>query len=83
MKEQTTSGILGMHFGHMKSCAHGKSFCEVESAISNIPYSTGYTPTAWRRGVNVMIHKKTNLDLVTNLRTIVLTEANLILTINT
>ena len=36
----------------------------------------GIHPTAWRRGVNVMIHKKTNSDLVTNLRKIVLTEAD-------
>ena len=76
MKEQTTSGISGMHFGHMKSCAQDKFLCEVESAISNIPYSTGYTPHSWKRGVNVMIHKKNNSDLVTNLRTIVLTEAD-------
>ena len=76
MKEKTTSGISGLHFGHMKTCAKDLFIVQVESAISHIPFHTGYTPRAWRKGVNVMIHKKNKSDKVTDLRTIVLTEAD-------
>ena len=76
MKEKTSSGISGLHFGHMKTCAKNRFLTNVESAISNVPFSSGYSPRAWRKGINVMIHKKANSDLVTNLRTIVLTEAD-------
>ena len=76
MKEKTSSGISGLHFGHMKACAQDKLLSRFETTLGNIPFSTGYSPPEWRTGVSVMIHKKANLDLVTKLRTITLLEAD-------
>ena len=76
MKEKTSIGISGLHFGHMETCAQDEFIAQVESSISHIPFYSGYTPHAWRTGVNVMIHKKNKSDKITDLRTIVLTEAD-------
>jgi hypothetical protein len=76
MKEQTSAGISGIHFGHFKSCAADKFLTEYESSLSHIPFATGYSPPQWQVGVNVMIRKKAQVDLVTGLRTVVLTEAD-------
>ena len=49
---------------------------DFEAFIANVSYyTTGTFPTAWQ-GVNVMIRKKLHDDLVTIVRTIVLTEAD-------
>jgi len=76
MKERTSAGISGIHFGQMKACAQSDYLSDFEASIANISYTTGASPSAWRQGVNVMIHKKLHEDLVTKLRTIVLTEAD-------
>ena len=76
MKEKTSAGISGLHFGHMKACAMDDTLTEIESQIANIAYTTGYAPTAWKTGVSVMLKKKDNEDLVTKLRTITLLEAD-------
>ena len=76
MKERTSAGISGIHFGQMKACAQTDHLSNFEASISNVAYTTGVSPLAWEKGVNVMIHKKSHEDLVTKLRTIVLTEAD-------
>ena len=76
MKEATSAGISGLHFGHMKVCATDPTLSAIETDIVNIPYTTGYAPKQWKTGVSVMIHKKENEDLVSKLRTITLLEAD-------
>jgi hypothetical protein len=76
MKEQTSAGISGIHFGRFKSCALDTFLTEFESSVSHIPFATGYSPTQWQVGVNVMIRKKAQVDLVTGLHMVVLTEAD-------
>ena len=76
MKEKTSAGISGLHFGHLKTCASDPLLTDVETLIANIPYTTGYTPKPWKTGVSVMIHKKSHEYLVTKLRTITLLEAD-------
>jgi hypothetical protein len=76
MKEQTSAGISGLHFGHLKSCATDNFLSEYESCVSHIPFATGYSPLPWQYVVNVMIRKKAQVDLVTGLRTVVLTEVD-------
>ncbi len=76
MKEKTSAGISGMHFGHMKACATNELLTEFESSMSNIPFATGHIPPKWKVGVSVMIHKKAMVDLVTKLRTVTLLEAD-------
>lgn len=76
MKEQTSAGISGLHFGHLKACAKNTFLCQVESCISHIPYRSGYSPPGWQQGLDVMLLKKGKSELVTALRTIVLCEAD-------
>jgi hypothetical protein len=49
---------------------------QFESSLLHIPYLTGYSPSDWNFGVNVMIQKKDKIDLVIKLRTITLAEAD-------
>ena len=76
MKEKTSAGMSGLHFGHLKTCAMDPVLAEFEASIANVPYSTGYTPHNWQTGISVMLHKKEHEDLVTKLRTITLLEAD-------
>ena len=76
MKEKTSAGISGLHFGHLKTCATDPDLAEIEASICNLPYTTSYTPNDWKTGVSVMLHKQENEDLVTKLRTITLLEAD-------
>jgi len=43
-KEKTTSGISGIHFGHIKAYATHQELVEFEAIICHIPYATGYSP---------------------------------------
>lgn len=76
MKEQTSSGISGLHFGHLKACAMNSFLANFEASYSNIPYVTGFSPLDWQKGVQIMIQKKNKDDLVTSLQTLVLLEAD-------
>ena len=58
MKEKTSAGISGLHFGHMKTCSTDKFLSEFESALCHIPFTTSYSPESWRTNVSVMIKKK-------------------------
>lgn len=76
MRETTSSGGVDIHFGHMKACCSSEFLSHFESSIAQIPFLTGYSPSAWQRGTIVMIQKKAKVDLVTKLRTLVLTAAD-------
>jgi hypothetical protein len=76
MKEKTSAGISGIHFGHMKTCAQDDFLSNFEASLAQVPYVTGQSPSSWQVGVNVMIQKKARVDLVNKLRTITLTEAD-------
>jgi hypothetical protein len=43
MKERTSVGILGMHFGHFKVCALLEELADFEATIYHIPYAIGYS----------------------------------------
>ena len=76
IKERTSAGISGLHFGHMKTVAMDQGLTNFESAISTIPFTTGYSPPKWQYGIMVMLQKKAKVELVDQMRTIVLTEAD-------
>ena len=76
MKENTSAGISGLHFGHMKTCAMDKTLCDFEAALCHIPFTTSYSPDKWRTNVSVMIKKKEGIERVDKLRTIALLEVD-------
>ena len=73
-KEQTSSGVSGLHFGHYKAGLWSPKLWQLEHGLTNIPNRTGYSPDRWRKCVDVMLLKKELVFLVNKLRTIVLLE---------
>ena len=76
MKERTTSGLSGIHFGHHKACTTNHFLSTFESILSAIPYRTGYSPERYKKSVNAMLLKKLNAKRADQLRTILLLEAD-------
>ena len=74
--ERTSAGISGIHFGHLKACALDDILSDFEVSFSNTSFISGYSPMPWKKGINVMIHKKAHNNLVTKLHTITLMEAD-------
>ena len=75
-KENTSAGPSGLHFGHLKANATDEDMCFVDATLSAIPFATGYSPTRWQKGTNVMLYKKVANNHVEKLRTILLYEAD-------
>ena len=67
MKEFTSAGPSGLHFGHMKACATDPFLSQVESCICSIPPMVGFSPTAWQQGVTAMMKKRIGSILVDDL----------------
>ena len=76
MKKRTSAEMSGMYFGQTKACVQVDHLTELKASIANVAYATGVSPPVWKKDVNVMIHNKLHKDLVTKLRTIVLTEVD-------
>ena len=76
MNESTSAGISGLHFGHLKTCAEDNLLSHFESSVSNIPYSTGYSPKSWQESIIVMIKKRSQSHKIEDQRSIVLMEAD-------
>ena len=75
INENISSGLSGIHFGHMKACAMDDFLSDFEATVCHIPYATGYSPSDWKTSINTMIPKKGKKPEVENLRTINLMEA--------
>ena len=77
MKETTTAASLtGLHFGHLKASASDDFLSQFESSLAQISYSSGSIPSSWTNSVICMIKKKSQLEHISSLRSIVLTEAD-------
>ena len=76
MKERTSTGISGIHFGYLKACALEDELVDFEAVIYHIPCATGYSLQEWRQGINTIIEKKGKENQIKDLRTINLIEAN-------
>ena len=76
MNESTSSSYSQLHFGHYMAPAYDYFLGTIDAALAAIPAQTGYVPTRWLKGLNVMIPKKANNIRVTKLRTILLYEAD-------
>ena len=75
-KEHTSSGISGQHFGIMKAVMGNQLLADVHSSMANIPFATGFTPSRWKKGVDVFIEKKNKSSQVDKLRIILLYESD-------
>lgn len=75
ISEFISSGLSGIHYGHMKACTKSQLLSDFEATICHIPYATGYSPEESRHSLNNMIEKKGKGNLVNDLRTINLLES--------
>ena len=73
-KEFTSSGDL--HFGHFKVEAEHDMLAWANYVMGGLPRATGFVPTRWRKGTDVMLLKKEGLFFLEKLRTIVLFESD-------
>ena len=72
--ERTASGEL--HMGHFKAGSLHTEIGWFHFAMTTIPVTTGYSPSRWRKGTDVMLLKSPEIYLLKKLRTIVLYEAD-------
>lgn len=75
-KEYTSSGVSGLHFGYFKASCLDDTLVDIDRRFIEIPLSTGYSLSRWKKGIDVMIPKKIDSQRVDSLRTIVLFEAD-------
>ena len=76
VKEKISSSPTGLHVGHWKCGSLDNTINWVNASMANIPYLSGYSPSRWQQGINVMIEKKKGNYRVDRLRTILLYEAD-------
>ena len=76
-KETVSSAAKhGTHMGHWKAGYKTPYIAAVHTAMANVPYLSGYSPTRWQYGVNVMLEKEEGNARVDRLRTILLYESD-------
>ena len=76
MKEHTSVGLSGIHFRHIKVYSISTDLLSFKATIRHIPYVTGYAPKDWCTSINTIIEKKGKENLVSDLHTINLMEAD-------
>ena len=76
MDKYTSSGPSGLHFGHFMANCLDPELASVDAAMAHIPAMSGYVPSRWTKGLNVMLEKTPGVCKVTKLRTILLYEAD-------
>jgi hypothetical protein len=75
-REFTATGLSQVHFGHFKASCQDDTLVELDRWMAELSFCSGYALSRWRRGVDVMIPKRTTSLRADQLRTIVLMEAD-------
>jgi endonuclease/exonuclease/phosphatase family metal-dependent hydrolase len=76
MRENTASGISGLHFGPFKAHEKDVLLATLDAVLAQIPFETGFSPERWRQGIEVMLLKLPGNYNVEKLRAILLFEAD-------
>ncbi|MCA1800735.1 MAG: hypothetical protein LC650_05530, partial [Actinobacteria bacterium] len=76
IKERTSSGMSGLHFGMFKANATNPILAEIDASIRNVAYTTGHAYNRWKRGLDVQLLKRSQDFRAEKLRTILLLEAD-------
>lgn len=75
-REWTSSSISGLHFGHYKAAARSDYLSELNALFTEVSITTGYSPSRWKKGLQVMLLKLEDVYLPEKLRAILLMEAD-------
>jgi hypothetical protein len=57
-KEQTSSSISTLHFGHYKAVCKNDTLSEMHSVFVDFAMNLGFSPKQWKQGLTVMLKKK-------------------------
>jgi hypothetical protein len=76
MRENTASGISGLHFGHFKAHEKDLLLSTLDALLAQIPFEKGFSPERWRQGIEVMLLKLPGNFNVEKMRAILLFEAD-------
>jgi hypothetical protein len=75
-KEQRSSSILTLHFGHYNAVCKNDTLSEMHSVFVDIAVNSGVSPKRWQWGLTVMLKKKQRVILVNKLHAFLLMEAD-------
>jgi hypothetical protein len=75
-KENISCYPSALSFATMKAGASNEIISQVECTLTNTPLQSGYSPSRWKRSIDVMILKKSGVTHLSSLRTIVLFEVD-------
>ena len=76
MRERISVRLIGIYFGYVKAYTMLSSLSDFEATVGYIPFATEYAPKEWCTLINTMIEKKGKINLVKDLYTINLIEAD-------
>ena len=76
MQEKIIVGVSKVYFGHIKATTQSDTILEFKATMTHILFYTGYSLQDWKVAVNSMITKKGKGNLVKDLCTINLIEAD-------
>ena len=76
MKEETSSSYSKIHFGHYIASSFDLTLAAMDASMDSFATKTGHVFPRWEKAINVMLQKKPGKTKVTELRTILLFEAD-------
>jgi hypothetical protein len=75
-KEETSSSVSTLHFGHYISGAHSDEISDFHALKTSLSIVHGISLERWSKGLCVMLEKVIGVRLITKLRAILLMEAD-------
>lgn len=75
-KERTSAGPSGLHFGMFKANIRRYRLAALDASIRNVAYTTGFSYSRWKHGLDVQLLKRSQDFRAEKLRTILLLEAD-------
>jgi hypothetical protein len=76
VNERTSAGPSGITIPHLKAHTTSSYLTKIDNILANFPYTWGFSPTRWKKGLDVMLKKKPGVRQINTLRAILLYKAD-------